>query len=127
MRNKVVKYLILFFYLLVYINRGIFVTPFETENQGNKETNSVVEWFLQLATGESNNIDEDGDLATDYSFTHISVHDFPQQLTHVNLFSKEIKKVRFPNKENFLSNDFCFQLDQPPELTVNGKWLMISD
>jgi hypothetical protein len=102
--------------LLVYINRGVFITPYEAENQGNEEINSVIEWVKELVTGESNDIDEDGDDHTDCSFTQMFLYDFPQQLPQVNLFSEEIKKNRFPNQENILLQDFCFQIDQPPEV-----------
>jgi len=116
MYNTAVKYAIIFFFLLAYINRGIFITPYEMENQGGREINSVIEWIQQLATGESNDVDEDGDLQTDCNSTYNFVHDFQQQLTLINLFSKEIKKNRFPDKENFFLNDFRSQLDKPPEV-----------
>jgi hypothetical protein len=115
-QNTVVKYSIIILLLLVYINRGLFVFSDELKNQGGGETNSVIEWLQQLATGESNDIDEDGNLQSDYSFTLTFVHDLPQQLTQVNLFSKEILKNRFPHKENFLLNDFRSQLEQPSEV-----------
>jgi len=102
--------------LLVYINRGLFVFAYEMENQGNGEINSVVEWIQQLVTGESNDIDEDGDMQTDYDYTQIPLYDFPQHFIQLDLFSIEIKKNKFPNKENFLVKNFRSQLDQPPEI-----------
>jgi len=102
--------------MLIYINRGIFLVPYETENHGNKETNSVIEWVLQLVTGENNDFDEDGNAQTDCSFTQTFLHEFPHQLAQLNPFSKEIKKNRFPNKESFLLKDFYFQIDKPPEV-----------
>ena len=114
-QKTVAKYSIIFLLLLVYINRGIFIVPYEIQNQGNEEINSVIEWGLQLVAGE-NGIDEDGDVQTDCSFTHICLYDFPPQLLQLNIFLKEIKKNRFPNEENFLLKDFCFQIDQPPEV-----------
>jgi len=116
MQNTVVKYSVIFLFLLVYINRGVFIVPYEAENNSNKEINSVVEWIQQLVTGESNDIDEDGDNQTDWNFTYTFICDFPQQLALINLFSKEIKKNKFPDSENFLSNDFCSQIEQPPEV-----------
>jgi hypothetical protein len=100
--------------LLIYINRGFFVTPYEAENQGGGELNSVIEWILQL-TGNGNDIDEDGDTQTNYSFAQTFIHDFPQQFTQINLFSKEIKQNRFPHQEILILNDFYCQIDQPPE------------
>ena len=116
MQKTVAKYSIIFLLLLVYINRGVFVTPFELKNQSGGEINSVIEWIQQLATGEGNDIDEDGDIQTDCSFTPSFLHDFPQQLTQINLLSKEIKKNRFPDKENFLLKDFFDEIDYPPEM-----------
>jgi hypothetical protein len=116
MQKTFVKYSIVIFLLLVYINRGLFVFANEIKNQGTGEINSVIEWVQQLVTGESNDIDEDGDTQTDCSFSHIFIYDFPQQLTLINLFSKEIKKNRFPDNENFLSSDLCSKIEQPPEI-----------
>ena len=42
MRNAVVKYSIIAFLLLAYINRDLFVVPFEVGNYTNKETNSII-------------------------------------------------------------------------------------
>ena len=117
MQNNVVKYSITVLLLIVYINRGIFVTPYEVENKRGGEINSVIEWIHQLATGECNGIDEDGDSQTFWNFTNIFTCDFQQQSSQIDLFSKEIKKSGFPNKENFLSSDFYFQIDHPPEIT----------
>ena len=115
MQNAVVKYSIIFLLLLLYLNRGVFVVPYEVENHSNKEINSVVEWVLQLVTEESNDIDEDGDLQTDCSFTPVFIHEFPPQFTQLNLFPKEVKKTVFPYKDNFFLNDFYSQIEKPPE------------
>ena len=116
MQNTIVKYVVIIVFLLVYINRGVYITPVELKNQGGGETNSLIEWIQQLVTGESNDIDEDGDMQTDWNATHIFICDFPPQLTQIHLFSKEIKKKLFPYTKNFLSNEFCSQLEQPPEV-----------
>jgi len=116
MQKAVVKSFIITFLLLIYINRGLFVFANEIENQGGGELNSVIEWALELATGKSNDIDEDGDMQTDYSFASIFHHDFPQQLIQINLFPKDIKKIEFPYKETSLPNDFCSRIDYPPEI-----------
>jgi len=120
MQKTVVKYLMVILLLLVYINRGLFVSPYEIENQGGKEINSVIELLVAVITGEENNIDEDGDLQTHCNSVSIVHHDFIQQFAQslelANLFSKDIAKNRFPNKENFLTQDFCSQIDQPPEI-----------
>jgi hypothetical protein len=120
LQNTIVKYLVISFLLMVYLNRGIFITPYEAENEGNKETNSVIEWIAQLITGESNDIDEDGDSQTDWNYTQINLYDFSQELTQcldgTHLFSKDIGKIEFPHKENIPQTDFCFQIDHPPKV-----------
>jgi len=116
MQNITVKYSTLFLLMLVYINRGIFVTPYEAKNQRGVEINSVIEWIQQIATGEGNDIDEDDDMQTDCSFTNVFIHDFLQQSNQINPVLKEIKQNKFPNKKNILSNAFCSQIDQPPEV-----------
>jgi len=116
MQKTVVKYSIIFLLLAVFINRGLFVTPYEAENQGDREINSVIEWVLELVTGESNDIDEDGDFHTDCSFTHIFLYDFPQQLVLINIVAKDIKTIGFPHMEIIPYKDFYCQIDHPPEM-----------
>ena len=122
MQNVVIKHLITVILLLVYINRGFFIySATEIENK-NGEINSVLEFFVEFVTGESNNVDEDGDMQTDCNSVNIVQHDFSQQLLKIetaNLFSKNIKKSEFPNKENLPANNYYRQIDQPPELVVN--------
>ena len=76
--------------------------------------------ITQIITGESNDIDEDGDLHTDCNSVSIVHYDFSQQLAQslelANIFSKDVSKNRFPHEENFLIQDFCSQIDQPPEI-----------
>jgi hypothetical protein len=120
MQNTVVKFSVVFFFLLIYLNRGLFITPYEIENNGNKETNSVVEWVVQLITGESNDIDEDGDLQSDSFFVSIESFDFFQELikyfNSLSLFSINLGKITFPNNENILQNGYYTLIDQPPEI-----------
>ncbi|MCL2597124.1 MAG: hypothetical protein FWD66_05595 [Paludibacter sp.] len=120
MRKTVVKYLVIFIFLLVFINRGVFVTPYEIENTDNKEINSIIELVIQFVTGGSNNIDEDGNNQTDCNSVRIVHYDFFQQLTQsfefANLFPKEIKINTFPNKLNFTIQGFRNQIDHPPKI-----------
>ena len=116
MQKKFVKYSLISLLLLIYINRGLFVSPHEIENHGVAETNSIIEWVLQLVTGESNDIDEDGDMQSSCNFTLIYLQDFPPHSIQVNLFPKDIKKNKFFNKENFIQKDFYDQIDRPPEM-----------
>jgi hypothetical protein len=105
--------------LLVYINRGFFVFSYEIENHGNKETNSVIEWVKQLITGESNNIDEDGDLQTDCNSVKIVnilfYQEFAQSLDFLNFPSKSMEKISFPTEENIYLKDIYTQIDHPPQ------------
>ena len=116
MQKTVVKYSIIFLLLTVYINRGLFVTPFEIEFQGSNEINSIIELVWELVTGESNGIDEDGDEQTDCNFTQVFIIDFPLQPVQRNIFSNVIKKIGFPDKESFFLNDFCRRIDHPPQV-----------
>jgi len=119
MQKPIVRYLITIFLLLMYINRGFFISSaYEMESQGG-EINSVFELLVELVTGESNDIDEDGDMQTCCNCINLH-HDFSQQLAQslelMNLFSKNIKKSGYPNKENLLGNNYYRQIDQPPEV-----------
>jgi len=116
MQKTVVKYSIIFLLLAVFINRGLFVTPSEAENQGGREVNSVIEWVLEFITGDSNDIDEDGDMQTDFNFTHAFLYDFPLQPVLIQNVSKDIKTIGFPPKEIIPNKAFYCQIDHPPEL-----------
>ena len=119
MQKTVVKYSIIFLLLLIYINRGVFVTPYELENQGGGELNTVAEWLVELITGESNDIDEDGDMQTDCNSVNIVHHDFSQQIAQrielMNLFSIDINKLGFLSEEKIPVKDFYSLIERPPE------------
>jgi hypothetical protein len=120
MQKPFVKYSVIILLLLVYINRGLFISAvYETESQDGKEVNSVIELVLQLITGKDNGIDEDGDTHSCCNFVKIVQPDFSQQITQnlelISLFSKNIEFV-FPRKENFPVKDFCSQIDHPPQI-----------
>jgi hypothetical protein len=120
MQKIAVKYLMIAFLLMVYINRGLFISAaLEIDNQGNGEINSVIEWVMQLITGEENSIDEDSDSQSNCHFVKIVQHDFSQQIAQnfelTNLFSKNINKF-LPRKENIPLKGFHGQIDQPPEI-----------
>jgi hypothetical protein len=120
MQNTVVRFSIIFLFLLVYLNRGLFITPYEIENNGKEEINSVVEWVIQLITGESNDIDEDGDLQSDSFLVSIDNFDFFQELVQyfdsLSLHSKKLGKIVFQNKENILQKGVYTLIDHPPEV-----------
>jgi len=120
MQKIVVKYSIIFLLLTVYFNRGLFITPYEIENHGNKEINSIIEWVIELVTGEGNDIDEDGDLQSDCNSVKIVNFNFYQEFAQyfdlLNLYLISIEKHTFPNKENFYLKNFCTQIDHPPQV-----------
>jgi len=119
MQNAVVKYFMITFLLLGYLNRGFFITPYEIENHSNKEINSVAEWIAQLITGESNDIDEDGDEHTDCNAVKIIQYEFSQQMAKdfelANLYYKSLDKIAFLREENLPKNDFYSRIDRPPQ------------
>ena len=120
MQKRVVKYIMITFLLVVYINRGLFISAsLEIDNQGDGEINSVIELIIQLITGKENGIDEDGDSQSNCNFVKIVQHDFSEQITKslelANLFSQNIDKLTFPRKENIPPKSFYGQIDHPPE------------
>jgi len=122
MQKTVVKYSIIFLFLLVYINRGIFITPYEIENNGNKEVNSLIELLTQLIIGDSNDIDEDGDLQNDCNSVQTVSFNFYQEFAHyldlLSSYSTNLGKIAFPNELNFLQKDFITQIDHPPQKII---------
>jgi len=123
MPKIVVKYLMIALLLMVYINRGLFVSSaYEIDNQGKGEINSVIEWIMQMITGKENGIDEDGDIQNSCNFVKIVQHDFSQQLTKnfdlTNLFSKKIEKLVVLRKTNIPHKSFYCQIDHPPEIRL---------
>jgi len=121
MLKKSLNGLLIFFLVLSYINRGLFVDASEagsacsshishTEN----EINSVLELFLDMI-GITNDIDEDGDLPESYcssKFIEPFVHQNSQQN---NLFSKEIKRTFYIFSDLLFSQPVYGQIDHPPE------------
>jgi len=121
MPKIVIKYLMIAFLLVVYINRGLFVSSaYEIDNQDKVEINSVIEWIIQTITGKENGIDEDGDIQNSCNFVKIVQHDFSQQFTKnfdlTNLFSKKLDKLIVLRKTNISDIKFHSQIDHPPEV-----------
>ena len=118
-KKILIRYILIFFLLLMYINRGFFISDAVEINNPDGEVNSVAEWILQLITGESNDIDEDGDSQTGCYFVKILQPDFSQQLSKsinlANLFYKEIK-IGFPESEILPNIDYYCKIEQPPEV-----------
>ena len=122
MHKTAVKYFIVISLFLIFINRALFVSVYEFDSQGCGETNSVIEWIYELITGESNDIDEDGDTPNDFTSISVFQHDFTQHLSNSNglndLYSKNIEKYALPRDENLPLENFFKQIDHPPRLTA---------
>jgi len=120
MKNPVVRNFVTIVLLLLYINRGFFITGTNETKNPDGEINSVLEYLVELVTGESNNIDEDGDSQTDCNSSKIVHHDFSQQLAQsidlLNFFSERVNKYVIPNKENIPPLNFFDKIDKPPEV-----------
>jgi hypothetical protein len=120
MQNSTVRNFLTIFLLLLYINRGFFISSATEVENPNGEINTVLEFVVELITGESNDIDEDGDSQTDCNNVQIGQHDFSQHLAHsielMNLSLEKIIKFNIPNKEELPQSNFFNQIDQPPEV-----------
>jgi hypothetical protein len=120
MKIPFVRKLMTILLLLIYINRGFFISSAIEMESPDGEINSVAELLAELITGESNGIDEDGDMQTECNFVQIIQHDFSQQLTQslelVNLSSEKILKFNIPNKEEIPPINFFNKIDKPPEV-----------
>ena len=120
MRNTAVKHLVTILLLLVYINRGFFISSVSEIEINDNEVNSVVEWIVEMVTGENNGIDEDGNRQSDCNYVQIVQHDFSQQFVQflelANLFSISKNNFRIPNKENLPPINFFDKIDKPPEV-----------
>ncbi|MCL2436143.1 MAG: hypothetical protein FWD09_08445 [Lentimicrobiaceae bacterium] len=118
--KPIVRNLLTILLLLVYINRGFFISSAYEMESPNGEINSVAELIVELITGEGNDIDEDGDMQTDCNYVEIVHHDFSQQVAQsielANLFSKNIGKFRVSGKEDLPIEDFFSRIEQPPEV-----------
>ena len=57
-------------------------------------------------------------MQTDNNFVNFCQYDFSQHfsLLDLALFSKDVEKSDFPNKENLPIKDFSSQIDYPPEV-----------
>ena len=120
MHKPAVRHFLTIVLVLLYINRGFFISGALEMESKEGEINSVVEFLIELITGESNDIDEDGDNQTDCNPVQIAQPDISQHLTRcietANLLSEKISKFGIPNKENLPNTDFFSKIEQPPEM-----------
>ena len=112
------KYFLTAFLLMIYINRAFFVTPCEM-NTDPHEINSLVEFIVELITGQSNGFDEDGDSQEIYNLIKtiqptIAVQ-FSQLLELWNKFPVKTEKLFLKTNETILHLFVYGQIDHPPE------------
>jgi hypothetical protein len=117
MLKPVIKYIFIAFLLMIYINRGLFVTPDEM-NTNPREINSLAELFVEFITGHSNNIDEDGNSQETCNSAKIVQPFVAQQLSKSlelwNEFPQKTEKLYFPITENIPNLPILGQIDHPP-------------
>jgi hypothetical protein len=118
MNTNCFKYVISVSLLVIYLNRGFFVTPYET-NTNPYEINSLAEFVIEMITGQSNGIDEDGDSLEVYNFAVIVQPYIAQQLSQSlelwNKFPVKIEKRFFPTNETMPQLLVYGQIDHPPQ------------
>jgi hypothetical protein len=118
MIKRVVKYTVIGFLLMIYINRALFVTPEEMSTNPH-EVNSLAELFAEFITGESNNTDEDGDSQETCNSAKIIqpyvAQQFAQSLELWNKFSVKIETIFFPTNEVVPQPPVLGQIDHPPQ------------
>ena len=120
MKRKIVSYLLILPVLLIFINRGLFVSSaYEIDSQGGGEVNTLIELVALLVTGECNAIDEDGDEQSNFHFAKIVQLDFFRQsmqcVLPVRVYVKKIFELEIPGKEDIPKENYCSQIEYPPE------------
>ncbi|MDR0872779.1 MAG: hypothetical protein LBN27_04845 [Prevotellaceae bacterium] len=120
MLKSVTKYVSIAFLLMIYINRGLFVAPAEMSNNPH-EINSIAEFLTEIITGQSNNIDEDGDSQETCNMAKIITQIFSPQVSQVSdivdLSAKITEDFTFPAKENIPPKPLLGTLEQPPQVS----------
>ena len=112
------KYLLAVSLLMIYINRGFFVSPYEM-NTDPYEINSLAELMVQLITGQSNGIDEDGDLQETHNFAKTLQPDITNHFSQMPewwaKFSVQLEKHFLQKNESIPQLLYYGQIDHPPE------------
>ncbi|MDR0829997.1 MAG: hypothetical protein LBN95_07790 [Prevotellaceae bacterium] len=118
MIKSVLKYVSVAFLLMIYINRGLFVSPDEMGSNPH-EINSIIELLAELITGQSNNTDEDGDTQETCNSVKMVqpfiVQQFSQSLELLNKIPQKTEKISFPINENLPKSLVLGQIDHPPK------------
>jgi len=119
MNTSCFKYVLTVALLMIFINRGLLVTPSEL-NIGPHEINSLTEWIVEWITGQSNGIDEDGDSQETHDSARTVQPDITNQFSQLlelwNKFPVKTERLFFPTKETIPHQPVYGQIDHPPEL-----------
>ncbi len=125
MRSQWLKYLLVGFLLVTFINRAFLVSAPEAEpvgmavaGEGRGEINSLAEFVGWLINGEENGVDEDGDLPESYHFAQLI-----QPVIGENLFcSIELpqpvtctRDIYIPLNQSIGASPIYGTVEQPPE------------
>jgi len=104
---------------MIFINRGLLVTPSEL-NTGPHEINSLTELIVELITGQSNGIDEDGDSQETHDTARTVQPDITNQFSQLlelwNKFPLKTERLFFPINETIPHQPVYGQIDHPPEM-----------
>ena len=119
MWNKVLQYVAICLIMIVYINRGLFVSPAEINNN-TQEINSAVEFLIEMITGQSNNMDEDGNSQETCNMAKIIqpviAQQFAQSMEQFNNLPQNTVKILFPDTQNILDLLYLGKIDHPPQI-----------
>jgi len=120
MYTQWLKYLLIVFLLVSYLNRGLFVAAPEAEPSGSAgkgEINSMVEFLQKIITGYENDIDEDGDCPEAYNCVNVQPLIEPVLVQLLSLKHPFISttKTFFPLTETIHSSPILGLIDHPPE------------
>jgi len=116
------KYLLIAFLMVSYLNRGLFVAAPETESLSlseKGEINSLFEFLQKTLTGYENDIDEDGDCPEAYNFLTTQILIDQSLIAALTLKQPPLstRKTMFPLSETMLPSPIYGIVDQPPETT----------
>ena len=110
---------------MIYINRGLLVTPYELRSNPH-EINSLTELIVELITGQSNGIDEDGDSQETHDTARTVQPDITNQFSQLlelwNKFPVKTERLFFPTNETLQHQLVYGQIDHPPEILSFQWW-----
>ena len=117
MRSNCFKYCIMFFLLITYINRGLFVAMPGAETSSSGDVNSLLEMIINWAGGQ-NDLDEDGDFPEYYGAAKIVQPLTDPDIMYVCLTCPyaTAPKIFYLFDEVMISLDAYGTIDHPPEI-----------